>query len=114
MRHSFKEKKKTLFCVNNYSCNGKSKVLCIPKWLPHTILQVPEVAAGSQSQAGTTQLVPQVTAVGHEGQKSPRQGATWWVRDLDEAASPTRRDTAIWARHRSPKVASPGHGATPG
>ena len=60
--------------------------------------------------------VPQVAAVSHKEQESPRQGAAWWVRDLDRAASPTRRDDgyAMRPHHRSLKVAGPRQEAMPG
>ena len=59
------------------------KMLKIPECLqqavgPKTTPQVPEVAAGIRL------LVPRAA--------SPRQGATWWMRDFNRAASPTRRD----------------------
>ena len=46
---------------------------------------------------------------------SPRQGALWWMRNLDGAASHEEIQMdrhAMRPRHRSPKVAGPGQGAT--
>ena len=67
---------------------------------PDTILQVPRVAAGSQSQARTMQF-PKLLQWAMRGRKVQAGSHMVDERSRRGSQSYTRRDSAIWARHET-------------